>query len=129
MNKAETYHFVCELSMRVLDKNRTPKGRFLNWEDDECPSLMFDGEDHEIHSVRYEYKKDICYFRLMFNTVCVRNFSKVLNKNMEFPMKNVRLWTKKRGHYATNTNVQLEGMEWFFDEDMSIMDVAFANEF
>lgn len=117
MRKSEAYDFVSHLSLRVSNSDRNPKSRGMNWEDDECPFLVFWGEKHEIQSVRYEYKKDTCYFRLMFETLCVKNFSKALNENLTFPKSNARLWTKKKGHYATNSDVQLFGMDWYFDDD------------
>lgn len=125
--KSEAYQFIQALNARVLDEDRRPLCRGFNDEDDECPSVFFGKEKHQIQSARYEGKKDTCYLHLAFETVCIKGFSKVLNENMMFPK--ARLWQKGKGHTELATGVQLVGMDWFFDEDAEIMDEVFWNEF
>lgn len=127
MTKSETYQFIQALNARVLDEDRRPLCRWFNYEDDECPSVYFCGQNHQIRNVRYEGKKDTCYLRLDFETVCIKGFSKALNENMTFPK--ARLWQKGKGHTEISTGVQLMGMDWFFDADADIMDDVFWNEF
>lgn len=125
--KFESYQFIQALNARVLDKDRRPLCRWFNDEDDECPSVFFGKEKHQIQSARYEGKTDTCYLRLDFETLCIKEFSKALNENLIFPK--ARIWKKGKGHREISTGVQLLGMDWFFDDDADLMDDVFWDEF